>query len=67
MLCSLQGNVQIMSLKLCGKHSKHPKKRMEQHFQDVAEKVQHNKKSDTFWLTLLNISTKNQPHNSAVK
>ena len=33
---------------VCGKHSKHPKKRMEQHFQDMAKKVQHDKNSDTF-------------------
>ena len=37
-----------MSFSVCGKHSKHPKKRMEQHFQDVAPKVQHDKHYDTF-------------------
>ena len=46
-MCSLQGDVQSMSFSLCGKHSKHPKKVMEQHFQDVAQKVQNDKNSDT--------------------
>ena len=37
-----------MTFRVCGKHSKHPKKRIEQHFQDVVQKVQHDKNSDTF-------------------
>ena len=37
-----------MSFSLCGKHSKHTKKGMEQHFQDVAQKLQYNKNSYTF-------------------
>ena len=43
------------------------KKIMEKHFQDVAQKLQYDKKFDTLKLTSLTISTKNQPHNSAVK
>ena len=37
-----------MPLSVCGKHSKYPKKRMEQYFQDVGQKIQHNKNSNTF-------------------
>ena len=37
-----------MFFSLSGKHSKHPQKENEKQFQDVAEKVQHNKNSDTF-------------------
>ena len=37
-----------MRFNVRGKHSKHPQKIMEQHFQDVAQKVQHDKKYDTF-------------------
>ena len=33
---------------VCGKHSKQPKKRMEQNFQGVSQKLQHNKCFDTF-------------------
>ena len=40
---------------------------MEQHFQDVAQKVQHDEILIFLQLTSLNISTKNQPHNSAIK
>ena len=48
MLCSLQGNAQMISLDLFGKHSKILKNRMEQHFQDVAQKLQYDKDSETF-------------------
>ena len=37
-----------MPLSVCGKHSKYLKKRTEQHFQDIAQRVQHDKNSDTF-------------------
>ena len=37
-----------MSLSLRGKHSNTLKNRMEQHLQDVVQKVQHDKHSDTF-------------------
>ena len=37
-----------MPFSVCGKESKHPKKRMEQNIQDVAQKVQHDKNSYTF-------------------
>ena len=42
------------------------KKRMEQHLQDVAQKVKHDKNSDTFAAHLAQHLTKNQPHNSVV-
>ena len=47
MLCSLQGNMQTMSFSLCGKHSKHPRKITEQHFQYTAQKVEYDKNLDT--------------------
>ena len=37
-----------MSFSLCEKQSKHPKKKMEQNLQHVAQKVQHCKNLDTF-------------------
>ena len=37
-----------MPFSVYGKYSKHPKKRMEQHFQEVAQKLQCDKNSDTF-------------------
>ena len=46
MLCSLQGDMHTISFSLFGRHSKHPKKR-EQQFQDVDQKLQYDKKSDT--------------------
>ena len=48
MLCHLQGNVQMLWRLLRWKYSEHSKKRMEQHFQDVAQKVANNKNSDSF-------------------
>ena len=48
MLCHLQGNVQMMWRFLRWKYSERSKKRMEQHFQDVAQKVANNKNSDSF-------------------
>ena len=48
MLYCLKSDVLKMPLSVCGKQSRHPKKIMEQHFQDVAQKVQYDKNSDTF-------------------
>ena len=48
MLHGLQGDVYTMSFSVCWKNSKHPQKTMEQHSEDVAQKVQHNKNLDTF-------------------
>ena len=48
MVCSLQGGVYTMSFSLCGKHLKTLKKRMKQHFQYVAQNVQHDKNSDIY-------------------
>ena len=43
MLCHYQGNVQMLWRLLSWKYSEHSKKRMEQHFQDIAQKVENNK------------------------
>ena len=67
MLCSLQGNVQIVSLSLCGKHPNQPQKENGTNFQDVAQKIQYNKNQTLVRITLLNILTQNWPHNSVVK
>ena len=40
---------------------------MEQHFQDVAQKVQYDKNSDTFAAHFTHHFDQNQLHNSAVK
>ena len=48
MLCHLQGNVQILWRFLRWKYSEHSQKKMEQHFQDIAQKVVNNKNSDPF-------------------
>ena len=47
MLCHLHGNVQMLWRFLRWKYSEHSKK-MEQHFQDVAQKFVNNKNSDSF-------------------
>ena len=43
------------------------KNRMEQHFQDVDQKVQYNKNPDTFAAYLSHYLDQNQTHNSVVK
>ena len=48
MLYGLQRNIQNMSFGLCGKHWKRLLKIMEQHFQDLDQKVQHDENLDTF-------------------
>ena len=48
MLCHLQGNVQMLWRLLRWKYSEHSKKRMEQYFQDVAQKFANNKNSDSY-------------------
>ena len=47
MLCHLQGNVQMLWRLLRWEYSEHSKK-MEQHFQDLAQKVENNKNSEYF-------------------
>ena len=48
MLCNLQGDVQMLWRFLSCKYSEYSQKRIEQHFQDVAQKVANNKKLDSF-------------------
>ena len=60
MLFSLIGNVQTMSLILCGKYSKHPQKDNETTLPICYSK-------GTVRLTLLIVLTKNRPHNSVAK
>ena len=48
MLCYLQGQVKILWRLLRWKYPKHSKKRMEQHFQHVAQKVANDKNLDYF-------------------
>ena len=67
MVCSLQVDVKTMYVSSCGKSSKHPKNRMEQHFQDVDQKVQYNKNPDTFAAYLSHYLDQKQTHNSVVK
>ena len=63
MLCSLQGDVQTTYFSPRGKQPKRPKTRTEQHFQDVAQKLQKNKNSDTFAAHFAqNVDQKLTPH-----
>ena len=48
MLCRLQGNVQMLWWFLRWKYSEHSKKGLEEHFQDVAQKVVNIKNSESF-------------------
>ena len=67
MLCCLQGNVQMLWRFLRWKYSEHSKKRMEQHFQDVAQKVANNKNLDSFAAHFGNFLPKNQVHKNVAK
>ena len=67
MLCSLQGNMQKIFLGLCGRKWETLKKRVEQHFKDVAQEVQYNKNLDTFSAHFVQNFDKKWPHNSVVK